>query len=138
MEPPPRGVWVAAAFFALSGVLEIVVTLLEIPRPLTFWPVWEALGRGILHFLLAAGVWNRIALCRQVAMIYCLAVLATYGLALGLALAHAPLRYPASLVIQSLFQVPSCTLLLPYLRSPQAALMFTRPLLGTSTQRPSR
>lgn len=126
----PRGVLVAAAFFAASGILEVVLGLAELPRPPGFWPVWETLGRGALHFLLAAGLWHRIGLCRSIALIYCLAALATYGVALGLALAQAPLRYPDSVVLQSLFQVPSCALLFPYLRSSQAALLFTRPLFG--------
>jgi hypothetical protein len=126
----PRGIVVAAAFFVLSGVLEIALGLLEVPRPLAFWPVWDVLGRGVLHFLLALGLWNRIALCRSVAMVYCLAVLVTYAFAIGLAVAQFPLRYPPYVVVQSLFQVPSCALLLPYLRSPRAAGLFTRPLLG--------
>jgi hypothetical protein len=33
-------------------------------------------------------------------------------------------------VIQSLFQVPSCALIFPYLRSSRAALLFPRPLFG--------
>jgi hypothetical protein len=127
---PPRAVVVCSAFFLASGVLEIVTAVLEAPRPLSFWPVWEALGRGILHFLLAWGLWNRIALCRSAAMIYCLAVLITYGVVLGLALAGEPLRYPTSIRVHSLFQVPSCVLLLPYLRSREAARQFLRPLLG--------
>ena len=126
----PRGVWVAAAFFAASGLIEIVATLFELPRPLPFWPVWEAVGRGLMHFLIAMGLWERMAVCRSAAMVYCLAVLVTYGVAIGLALFHAPLRYPPSLVVQSLFQIPSCTLLLPYLRSPEAATHFSRPLFG--------
>jgi hypothetical protein len=124
------GVVACAAFFAGSGALEIVLALAEAPRPLSFWPVWEVLGRGALHFLLAWGLWNRIALCRTVAMIYCLAALVAYGMALGFALAGEPLRYPPSLRIQSLLQVPSCVLLLPYLRSREAARQFPRPLLG--------
>jgi hypothetical protein len=63
-------------------------------------------------------------------MVYCLAAIVTYGAALILALAHAPLRFPPSVVIQSLYQVPTCVLLLPYLRSPNASVAFPRPLLG--------
>jgi hypothetical protein len=121
---------VCAAFFVASGVLEIALSVLEAPRPLAFWTVWEALGRGILHFLLAWGLWNRIALCRSIAMIYCLAALVTYGMVLGFALAGEPLRYPNSVRLQSVFQVPSCLLLLPYLRSREAARLFLRPLFG--------
>ena len=51
-------------------------------------------------------------------------------IAVGLALAHAPLRVPSSVVVQSLFQVPSCVLLLPFLRSPAASALFPRPLFG--------
>jgi hypothetical protein len=125
---PPRGVWVTAAFFAVAGVLEVAVGLWEAP-PRAFWPVWEALGRGILYFLLAAGLWNRIAICRTIAMVHCLAVLVTYAVVLGMALFHAPVRFPASVILESLYQVPSCALLLPYLRSPAASVAFPRPLL---------
>lgn len=126
----PRAVWVTAAFFVLSGILDMVTAFLETPQPAPFLTLWEILGRGLMHFLIAAGLWQRIALCRSIAMVYCLATLVTYAGALGLAFAQAPLRFPPSVVIQSLFQVPSCTLLLPFLRSPRAALLFPRPLLG--------
>jgi hypothetical protein len=124
----PRGVWLSAGFFALSGVLEIALALYDAPRPVPFDTLWQALGAGLLHFLVAWGLWRRIALCRSVAMVYCLAVVVTYVAALVLALAHAPLRFPSSVVIQSLFQVPSCVLLFPFLRSAQASAMFPRPL----------
>jgi hypothetical protein len=104
----PPGVWLSAAFFAASGLLEI----------------------ALLHFLLAWGLWRRIAFCRSVAMVYCLAAVVTYVVALGLALAQAPLRFPSSVVVQSLFQVPSCVLLFPFLRSPAASALFPRPLFG--------
>jgi hypothetical protein len=123
----PRAVRVIASFFALAGVLEIGFGLWEAP-PHAFWPAWEALGRGIFHFLLALGLWNRIALCRTIAMVYCLAVLVTYAFVLGLAFAHAPVRFPTSIVVDSLYQVPSCALMLPYLRSEAASGAFTRPL----------
>jgi hypothetical protein len=126
---PPAGVWLSAGFFALAGLLEVVLALVEAPRPTRFWPLWEALGRGLLHGLVAWGLWERIALCRTVAMIYCLAAIVTYLVAIGLALGGAPLQFPSSLVVQSLYQVPSCALLLPYLRSPRAAALFVRPLL---------
>jgi hypothetical protein len=126
----PRGVWVSAGFFALAGVLEILVAVYETPAPRPFWTVWEALGRGILHFLLAAGLWHRLALCRSIAMVYCLAAVATYGAALALAYAGAPFRFPPSVVFHSLYQVPSCILLFPYLRSSAAAGLFPRPLIG--------
>ena len=62
-------------------------------------------------------------------MVYCLASLATYGVVLAMALGQAPLAFPRSVVLASLFEVPSCALLLPYLRSAEAALFFRRPLL---------
>jgi hypothetical protein len=127
-SPTPRGVWLTAAFFVASGVLEMVLALHDAPRPLPFTLAWQAAGAGLLHFLLAWGLWRRIALCRSVAMVYCLAVAMTYLFALGLALAHAPVRFPSSVVVQSLFQVPSCLLLFPFLRSPAASALFPRPL----------
>ena len=85
---------------------------------------------------MALGLWQRIALCRSIAMVYCLAVVPTYAAALALAYADAPFRFPPSVVLQSLYQVPSCLLLFPYLRSEQASLLFTRPLLGRALSRP--
>ena len=126
----PRGVWLSVAFFAVSGVLEIALAWHDAPRPVPFATAWQAAGAGLLHFLLAWGLWRRIALCRSVAMVYCLAAIVTYVIAVGLALAHAPLRFPSSIVVQSLFQVPSCVLLLPFLRSPAASALFPRPLFG--------
>jgi hypothetical protein len=128
-ELPPTGVWVSASFFALAGVLEVVLSLADVPGPLRFWPVWEAVGRGLMHGLVAWGLWERIALCRTIAMVYCLAALVTYTIVLALALFGAPLQFPTAVVVQSMFQVPSCALLLPYLRSPRAAELFPRPLL---------
>ncbi len=130
MERAPRGVWVPAAFFVGGGILELALAVHEAPRPLSFWPLWEALGRAVLHFLVAAGLWRRIALCRSIAMVYCLAVVPTYAAALALAWLEAPFRFPPSVVVQSLYQVPSCVLLFPYLRSAEASVLFTRPLLG--------
>ena len=124
------GVWLSALFFAVSGVLEIALAVHDAPHPVPFLTLWQASGAGLLHFLLAWGLWRRIAFCRSVAMVYCLAAIVTYVIAVGLALAHAPLRFPSSVVVQSLFQVPSCVLLFPFLRSPAASALFTRPLLG--------
>jgi len=126
----PPGVWLSALFFAASGVFEIALAVHDAPHPVPFTTVWQAAGAGLLHFLLAWGLWRRIALCRSVAMVYCLATIVTYLIAIGLALAHAPLRFPASVVVQSLFQVPSCILLFPFLRSPAASALFPRPLFG--------
>lgn len=126
----PRGIWVSAAFFALSGLLEIGLGVFEAPRPLAFWPIWEALGRGLLCLLLAGGLWSRLALCRSIAMIYCVAALLTYAVVLAMALLQAPVRFPHSVVVLSMFQVPSCALLFPFLRSPEARHLFPRPLFG--------
>jgi hypothetical protein len=124
----PLGVRVTAGFFALGGLIEIVLGLAEAPRPLTFWPAWEAVGRSLLYVILAAGLWRRIALCRSIAMVYCLAALATHAVVLALAFAHAPVRFPTSVFVHSLYEIPSCALLLPYLRSPRASALFPRPL----------
>jgi hypothetical protein len=125
-----RGVFVASAFFALSGLLHLGLSLWEMPRPLAFWPVWEAVGRTLFHLLLAAGLRQRLAVCRTIALVYCLAALVTYPATLALAFAHAPVEFPPSVVGGSLFEVPSCALLFPYLRSPAAARLFPRPLFG--------
>lgn len=122
-----RGVWVSAGFFAVSGALEMGMSVWDAPKPLGFWPLWEGLGRGLLHLLVAVGLWHRLTLCRSIALVYCLAALASYAVVLGLALAQV-VRFPDSVVVQSLFQVPSCALLYPYLRSPRAAVLFPRPL----------
>jgi hypothetical protein len=129
-EGVPRGVWVPAAFFVGGGILELALAAWESPRPPRFWPLWEALGRAIFHFLLAAALWRRIALGRSIAMVYCLAVVPTYAAALALAWADAPLRFPPSIVIHSLYEVPSCLLLFPFLRSAEASQLFARPLVG--------
>lgn len=125
----PKGVWVPAAFFVAGGLLEIVLAAYESPRPWAFWPLWEALGRAVMHFLVAFGLWQRVAVCRSIAMVYCLAVVPTYAAAIALAYAGAPFRFPPSVVFQSLYQIPSCLLLFPYLRSARASSLFTRPLL---------
>ena len=126
----PAGVWVSSGFFALGGLIEIVLALLELPRPVSFWPAWEALGRSLLCLIVAAGLWRRIALCRSIAMVYCLAALATHAFVLALAFAHAPVRFPTSVFVHSLYEVPSCALLFPYLRSSRASALFPRPLFG--------
>ena len=126
----PLGVWAASGFFAVSGALELALALWDAPVPRGFAPVWEASGRAVLHFLVAWGLWRRLALCRTVAMIYCLAAVVTYLAAIAMALARAPLQFPASVVVMSLVQVPSCALLFPFLRSPRGAALFPRPLLG--------
>jgi hypothetical protein len=131
MEPRPRplAASLAVAFFAVSGVLEIALAFADSPDP-GFEALWEALGRSLLHALLAAGLWRGFALCRTLALVYALAALVTYAVVLALALAGAPFRFPPSVVVQSLLQVPSCALLLPWLRTPAAARAFPRSLLG--------
>ena len=122
----PRGIWIPAAFFLSSGLLDLALAVYEAPRPLPFWPIWEALGRAILNGLLAAGLWKRSALCRAIALVYCLAMVPTYLIAIGLAWAQAPLVFPVSLIVKSLYEVPSLVLLFPYLRSPEASVLYTR------------
>jgi hypothetical protein len=126
----PAGVWVSSGFFALGGLIEIVLALLELPRPVSFWPAWEALGRSLLYLIVAVGLWRRIALCRSIAMVYCLAALATHAFVLALVFAHAPVRFPTSVFVHSLYEVPSCALLFPYLRSPRASALFPRALFS--------
>ncbi len=126
----PLVVPLSAAFFAISGVVDALLSLSDSPRPASFDFAWQATGRALLHLLLAWGLWRGIALCRSIAIVYCFAAVLTYGAALVLALSHAPLRFPPSVVVQSLYQVPSCLLLLPYLRSPRATAAFPHPLFG--------
>jgi hypothetical protein len=93
-EELPVGARWAVVFFAVSGLVDLGLTLAELPRPLAFWPVWQALGRGLLYGLLAFGLFRRLALCRSLAMVYCLASLVTYGAVLALAIAQAPFAFP--------------------------------------------
>src|SRR5262245_43244114 len=111
-------------------MLEIVLAARDAPHPMPFGMLWEASGRALLHLLLAWGLWRRIGLCRSVAMVYCLAMLTTYAVVLALALAHAPVGFPSAVIVKSAFEVPSCAVLLPYLRSTEASLLFRRPLFG--------
>src|SRR5712692_8328503 len=94
----PTGVWITAGFFVAGGALHLGAALHDLPRPLAWWAVWGAVGRALLSLLLAWGLWRRIALCRSIAMVYCLAVLTTDAVVLGLAFAHAPVRFPDSIV----------------------------------------
>ena len=132
MEPAatrPRAASLAVVFFAVCGTLEIALAFADAPRP-DAAALWEATGRAVLPALVAAGLWRGFALCRTLALVYCLAALVTYAVVLALALGGAPVRFPPSVVVQSLLQIPSCSLLLPWLRSPAAARAFSRPLLG--------
>lgn len=124
----PALVQVSVLFFVVAGVLEVALPLATDPGAATFAKIWEATGRGTLDLLVALGLSRRIAICRSIAMVYCLAALATYGAVLVLAFAHAPFRFPVSIVLSSLFEVPSCALLYPHLRSAEASILFCRPL----------
>jgi hypothetical protein len=126
----PALVQVSALFFVVVGILEVALPLLTDPAAATFAKLWEATGRGTFDLLLAFGLWRRIAICRSIAMVYCLAALATYAAVLLLAFVHAPFRFPESIVLGSLYEVPSCALLYPYLRSAQASSLFHRPLIS--------
>lgn len=130
MRPPP-GVWAPAAFFAIGGFLEMALAVPELPSPIPFWPLWGALGRSLLYLVLAVGLWHRLSLCRLIALVYCIASLITYLVALGLAFAHAPILFPPSVVWRSFYEVPSCALLLPYLRSERAAALYPNRLFGS-------
>jgi hypothetical protein len=127
--PTPAGVWVPTVFFLVAGVLDLVLRVIDLEH-VSFWPVWQALGSLLMHWLVAAGLWRRTVICRAVAMVYCIASIIVYVFALALAYsqAAAAVRFPASVVVQSLFQIPSCALLLPYLRSPRASVLYTQPL----------
>ena len=126
----PTGVWVAAGFFAAGAALHLGATMHDLPRPVSLWAAWGAVGRALLNLLLAWGLWRRIAICRSIAIVYCLAVLTTDAVALGLAFAHAPIHVPDSIVWESLYEVPSCALLFPYLRSARVSALLPRPLIG--------
>jgi hypothetical protein len=128
-SPRPRAVVLAVAFFTLCALLEPALAFVDVPRP-TFVAVWEALGRAALPALLAAGLWRGFSFCRTLALVYSVAALVTYAVVLAMALAGAPVRFPPSVVVQSLLQVPSCAVLVPWLRSPAAARALPRPLLG--------
>ena len=127
--PRPRAVVLTVAFFTVSAVLEVALAFVDTPRPGVL-QIWDALGRALLPALLAAGLWRGFAFCRTLAIVYALAALATYAVVLALALGGADARFPPSVVVQSLLQVPSCAVLVPWLRSPAAARNFSRPLFG--------
>jgi hypothetical protein len=129
VSPRPRALVLAFAFFTLCALLEPALAFADAPRP-TFLAIWEALGRAVLPALLAAGLWRGYAFCRTVALVYAVAALVTYAVVLAMALAGAPVHFPPSVIVQSLLQVPSCAVLVPWLRSPAAARALPRPLLG--------
>jgi hypothetical protein len=128
-SPRPRALVLAVLFFALSAVLEVALAFVDVPQP-TVLGLWEALGRALLPALLAAGLWRGFSFCRTMALVYAVAAVVTYAVVLALALSGAPFRFPPSVIVQSLLQVPSCALLVPWLRSPAAAQALRRRLLG--------
>lgn len=111
----------------LAGFVEVLTLVTDMETP-AFWPIWDAVFRGVPHFVLAYGLYQRVALCRSIATVYCIAVLITYGVVVGMAVFQAPVEFPRSIVLQSLFHIPSCALLLPYLRRPEASALFPRPV----------
>jgi hypothetical protein len=138
VTPTPSGIAVrlTVAYVALAGVLEIAAALAEV-RPLGFWAVWDAGVRGGTHFLLALGLHRRLAICRSITMIYCLAVIIMYLAIVALAIAQAPFHYPPSVILQSLYHVPSGVLVFRYLRSPAASGAFPRPMFGGPPKPPN-
>ena len=129
-RPRPAGLYWSTGFFVAAGMLEIVLPMTTDPGSLTLVRLWEATGKATLDFLVAFGLWKRVALVRSVAMVYCLGAIVAYAAAIAFAWSGAPFRYPWALVIASLFEVPSCALLYPWLRSAEAGSVFTRPLVG--------
>jgi hypothetical protein len=127
--PRPRAVVLAVAFFTLCALLELALAFVDAPRP-TFGAIWEALGRALLPALIAAGLWRGFSVFRTTALVYALAALVTYSVVLAMALAGAPVRFPPSVIVQSLLQVPSCAVLVPWLRSPAAARALPKRLMG--------
>ena len=125
---PPRGVWIPALFFVVSGTLDAALSVFASGRAPDFDVVWAAAGRALMSLIVALGLWNRFALSRSFALVYCIASVLTYSAALLLALTRQPLHFPLSIVVGSAFEVPSCVLLFGYLRSPEASALFGRPL----------
>lgn len=128
-SPRPRAVALAVTFFAVSAALELALVFADAPRP-AFVAIWEALGRALLPALVAAGLWRGFSFCRTLALVYAVAALVTYAVVLVMALGGAPVRFPPSVIVQSLVQVPSCAVLVPWLRSTAAARALPRPLIG--------
>jgi hypothetical protein len=126
--PPPRGVFWPAAFFLASGVLDGTLNLVQAGDRADLTMVWTIVGRSLMSAIVAYGLWHRLALSRSIALVYCLASIVTYGVALGLAFARQPVHFPPAVVIGSAFEVPSCVLLFFWLRSREAAALFVRRL----------
>jgi hypothetical protein len=125
---PPLGVWLPAAFFVASGLLDAGLSIFGAGHPVDFDTAWIAAGRGLMNVVLAIGLWRRFALCRSVALMYCLGAVTAYALAILLAITHQPLTYPPTVVVGSAFEVPSCVVLFVHLRKEEAGRLFFRPL----------
>jgi hypothetical protein len=123
-----RGVFVAAGFFALGGVLDIGFAVF-LPSQPGFWGVWEAAGRSLVSLVVAFGLLRRLAFFRYLAAIYCVAMLLTYGAVLLLAYSGTDASFSRALILQSLYEIPACGVLLPYFRSPEAQEAFSQPLI---------
>ena len=130
-QPRPPGLYWSTGFFVAAGLLEVLLPVTTDPGSRNFVRLWEATGKATFDFLVAFGLWKRVALVRSIAMVYCLGAILAYTAALAFAWAGAPFRYPQALVIASLFEVPSCALLYPWLRSPAAGVLFSRTLVGS-------
>jgi hypothetical protein len=118
------GVWAASGFFALCALLEIGAAALA-PSP-GFWDLWDASGRSLLYVFVAAGLFRRIWFFRLLAAVYCVVILLTYAAVIVLAYSRTRAVFPTSLIVRSLFEIPSAALLLPYLRSSGASATFSR------------
>jgi hypothetical protein len=129
VESGRRGVLLVSGFFALGGLLHLGLAIFAGSQPEKFWGVWDAAGRGLFSVGVAWGLWRRLSLFRSVALVYCVLMLLTYLSALALAYARAPATFPTALVLESLYEIPSCALLLPYLLSGEATAVFSRSLL---------
>jgi hypothetical protein len=120
------GVWAVTGFFAVGGILGLVGAIFAPPHPPGFWALWDALGASLVSFLVAAGLWRRFALFRSLAAVYCVVMPLTYLAVLILAYAEETGPVPRVVILNSLYEIPSCILLLPYLRSSEAAAAFSR------------
>lgn len=122
-----RGVFVAAGFFALGGVLDVGFAVF-LPSQPGFWGVWEAAGRSLVSLVVAFGLFRRLALFRFLAAVYCVAMLLTYAVVLFLAYSGTEASFSRALILQSLYEIPACGVLLPYFRSVEAEEAFSQPL----------
>jgi len=125
---PPPGVWLPAVFFIAAGLLDFGLTVFASDRPADFDAAWRAGGRTLMNVLLGIGLWQRLWLCRSIALTYCLGAIGAYSVAILLALTHQPLSYSNALIGGSAFEVPLCVLVFRHLRSPEAAGLFVKPL----------